>query len=514
MQIISKFWNNFKTQPDIWFFYGFLITFTLSIRKVLYFFPIKGEFNEYAGIYVYLSDIFLIVAIMIWLITILYNKIYALSIDNPKKFYVTAPLLLVLWAFVSIAWSENYYIALFRSIKLLEFYFIYIYIIFRLVKCSTWNIFMKIIMSVAVFQSILAIFQFILQHSIGLFWLKESLIGSDILGVAKIIVDGEKIIRSYGLFPHPNILGGFLLFSIIITILYQKMFHVEHFSKIFNIKCSTPASNQGDPSSTRGWWNITILCLECFALFLTFSKSAIIGLGLFLLFLCFLNVPRGTLLIYLKKQFKWLILGFILTLAFLSIVKVNLNSFFIKSLVERSFYQNVSPAHFAMQSIASGRGTEIGLLILGVGNGQFVLGMQDYSKQVLEFWQFQPVHNIFLLIWSELGAVGLILFLFFILKILWGKNVPTQKQLNCSTPVEMFHPSRNVPRGTFYGAGVEHSTGQAWNNLIQVYFKAMLLGLIFIMPFDHYLWDIQQGQALLWVVLGLIVVSRLNIDKE
>lgn len=475
MQIISKFWNNFKTQPDIWFFYGFLITFTLSIRKVLYFFPIKGQFNEYVGAYVYLSDIFLILALLIWLITTLYNKRYILSIDNLKKAYILAPFLLVLWAFMSIAWSENYYIALFRSIKLFEFYLLYLYVILRLAKCSTWNIFMKIIISVAVIQSILAIFQFILQSSVGMFWLKESLIGSDILGVAKIIVDGEKIIRSYGLFPHPNVLGGFLLFSIIITILYQKMFHPST-----NVPRGTlyRASVEQLKKQT---WSIIILFLECFALFLTFSKSAIMGLGLALSLMCFVNVPRGTLFIYIKKQFKWLILGLILALSFLSITKVDLNSFFIKSLGERGIYQNVS------------RGTILHDPVVGSGMGQFVLGMQNYSKQVLDFWQFQPVHNVFLLIWSELGIVGLVLFLFFILKILWGKN---------------------VPRGTFSSVGVEQSVKQTWNNSIQVYSKAILLGLTFIMFFDHYLWNIQQGQILLWMTMGLVVASRLNIDKE
>ena len=504
MQIIIKFWNNFKTQPDIWFFYGFLITFTLSIRKVLYFFPIKSEFNEYAGAYVYLSDIFLIAAIVIWLITILYNKRCILSIDNLKKFYVMVPFLLVLWAFLSIAWSENQYIALFRSIKLFEFFLLYLYIIFRLTKCSTWNILMKIIISIAVTQSVLAIFQFILQHSIGLFWLRESLIGPDILGVAKIIVGGEKIVRSYGLFPHPNILGGFLLFSIIITILYQKLFHSS-----INVPsqeengCSTPEAKKMfhvEHFIAKGQsWSIIILCLECFALFLTFSKSAIIGLGLALSYLCFKNVPRGTFLSYFKKQFKWLSLGFLIIVVFLLAVKFDLNSLFVKSLGERGIYLNVS------------RGTILHDPVIGSGIGQFVLGMQAYSKQILEFWQFQPVHNIFLLIWSELGIVGLIVFLFFILKILWGTNVPPQKQVNCSTWNNFLLRGK---RGTFSSVGVEQSVKQTWNNSIQVYFKAILLGLTFIMLFDHYLWDIQQGQILLWMTMGLVVVSRLNIDKE
>ena len=208
-------------------------------------------------------------------------------------------------------------------------------------------------------------------------------------------------------------------------------------------------------------WNIIVLCLELLALFLTFSKSAIIGLGLALLYLFFINVPRGTFMVHLKKQAKWLLLGILLAVTFLFVIRVNLNIFFTQSFEERGIYQNVS------------RGTILSNPILGTGIGQFVISMQEHSKQVLEFWQFQPVHNVFLLIWSELGIVGLFLFFLFLFKLLWNK--------------------KNVPRETFS------------NN---VYFKAILLGLMFIMLFDHYLWDIQQGQILLWMTLGFVVGLR------
>ena len=139
MQIISKLWNNFKTQPDIWFFYGFLLTFTLSIRNVFTFFPILDNFNEYTGFYLYLSDIFLILTLIAWGSSMLYNKNILLSIDRLKKWYVLLPLLIVAWAFLSVSWANNEEIALFRSIKLLEFFLLYLFVIFRVENCSTWN---------------------------------------------------------------------------------------------------------------------------------------------------------------------------------------------------------------------------------------------------------------------------------------------------------------------------------------------------------------------------------------
>src|SRR4030042_357815 len=127
------------------------------------------------------------------------------------------PLLLVFWSFISILWSENQNIALFKAIKLLELFLLYVYIIYRIVSRGTIikNTF-KIIITFGLIQAIIGIWQFIIQHSIGIFWLFESHISPNIDGVAKIVLDGDKFIRAYGLFPHPNILGGFLLISIIL----------------------------------------------------------------------------------------------------------------------------------------------------------------------------------------------------------------------------------------------------------------------------------------------------------
>ena len=251
-------WNKFKTQPDIRFFFVFLLTFSLSIRKVLFYFPIQGTFNEYSGIYVYISDIALILTLILWLISILCNNKLSLSsiklwIKHAlKNKYLIIPIFFTFISFLSILWSENKSIAFFRSIKLFEFYLLYIYIIFRISpklfhveqfwEGGTFSLFSLIIIFLGFFQGIVGIIQFIIQESIGLFWLHESLISPEILGVAKIILNREVYIRAYGLMPHPNILGGFLLFSIIITLLYKKLLYacpLENFS--------TPARSENVP---------------------------------------------------------------------------------------------------------------------------------------------------------------------------------------------------------------------------------------------------------------------------
>jgi hypothetical protein len=602
MDFMRKFWNNFKTQPDRWFFYGFLATFTLSIRKVLFFYPINNRFNEYTGIYLYLSDILLILAILIWVIVLLCNKYSILSILKTtnvpprencstwnnfrgKRGTILIPAILVIWSFISILWSANPNLALFRSFKLLEFYLLFLYIIVRIVPRGTiFKNSFQIIIATGAIQSIIGIWQVIIQHSIGFNWLKESLISPDTLGVAKTILDNNKIVRAYGLFPHPNILGGFLFLSILLTILYYKMFHVEQLLNSTNpnsaIKCSTWNNGQCEVYNKKHHIKTllermfhmeqffqdnkfiksiskinptsiyyAILTIQIVAIFLTFSKSAIISLFIVLFYINRKSIvpcpprvdewssPRveadGTIVtLQIRKMFhvehfnRKLLLILSIFIALIVITKPNIDSLLFKSLRERMIYTNVS------------RGTILNNPVFGVGSGQFVTTMQAYTNQTLSDWQFQPVHNVFLLIWSELGLIGFSLFMLILWKLFHARLASTSGRLHesrrvehskksisdikCSTwnnhHCEVYTKKQNVPRpprvDKWPSPRVEAGGTLSDVLSMQKIFKGLLLGFLFIMLFDHYLWDIQQGQIMLWLIFGLIVGSnRRDIDK-
>jgi len=168
---------------------------------------------------------------------------------------------------------------------------------------------------------------------------------------------------------------------------------------------------------------------------------------------------------------KFFLLFCIVTVSFYLVSKTDLNVLLLKSLYEREFFLNVS------------RGTFLDNPWLGIGAGQFVSTLSVLNN--IESWQFQPVHNVFLLILNEFGIFVFLGFLFFLIK--------------------MFH--------------VEHSVKQAWSNLknipdkaneLNAYFKAILIAFTFIMLFDHYLWDIQQGQIMLWMVFAMIIFCKKN----
>ncbi|MDP1912039.1 O-antigen ligase, partial [Brevundimonas sp.] len=208
------------------------------------------------------------------------------------------------------------------------------------------------------------------------------------------------------------------------------------------------------------------------------------------------NVPRGTINVK-----RWLLVASIIIIL-MCLLHPNIDSLLFKSLDERLLYTNVS------------RGTILDNPIIGSGTGQFVINMQKYANQTLFDWQFQPVHNVFLLIWSELGLIGLCLFIFFLYKLFHVEQFKQKEALECSTwnnsQCESYKIAKNVPRPPAGRQGGTFPDQKEFKIAIQ----GVLIGFIFIMLFDHYLWDIQQGQIIFWLILGLSVSSITeNIDK-
>ena len=84
--------------------------------------------------------------------------------------------------------------------------------------------------------------------------------------------------------------------------------------------------------------------------------------------------------------------------------RVDFEALFMKSLYERGFYIDM-----AIDIVRDDP-------IVGSGSGQFIVRFFNILPG-LDLWQYQPVHNVFLLIWSELGIVGLVLFILFLWKL-------------------------------------------------------------------------------------------------
>lgn len=471
---------------DLWLFFGFLLTLPLSVRKIIWYVPLEGSFNEYADISVYLSDIFLLGAVVATFIIKRHNtsllsivwKCFtwnSKSIPLEKCLIITLPFILILWSIVSLSYAVETIIGIFFVCKLIELYALYLFIIFRIVPRETIlkkqaTSILKIIGSIFIFtgviESVIAIGQFLQQRSLGLTFIKESVIDPIIPGVAKIIVDNERYIRAYGTFPHPNVLGGFLLVSIMMSHYYFKMFHVEQIKTRLLV------------------WGL--IGIQYIGILLTFSKSAIVGLGVALIYSTF--VSRGTnsrtqksketshsfknRMFHVEQLIIWIVLaGVVLVVSNFTWYQINTETLLFQSLKERALYQSI-----ALDIINKHP-------ILGISCGQLVIFMSQQPIYPLFSWQLQPVHNVFLLIWSELGYVGFFLFTSWYVLL-----------IGCRLRIEVEKVIHNVGQ-------VIWLQQKTWA-LFEVYTHAIMFGFLPILLFDHYMWDIQQGQLLLWVVSG------------
>jgi O-antigen ligase len=251
------------------------------------------------------------------------------------------------------------------------------------------------------------------------------------------------LLRAYGTFNHPNVFGGFLVFSNLI-------------------------SNYLFFSLRKRIVKIGILCaivVELLGLTCTFSRSAFLALLLITplwFFLCW----RGAA----KTQRKNLMqLGIFLLSIFLLCCVL-----FAKPLLERGPMFNVAKIlktegerlkfqHIAYNMIQSSPWT-------GIGYHHYLVLMNKYWPEPLTTSEFLPVHNVYLFIAAETGLMGLFAFCCFIGSLF-----------------------RNAHMRTISASGAT--------------FLCALIGLLFIGFCDYYPIGSRQGSILFFVIAGFLALE-------
>ena len=410
-------------------FYLFLFLIPFQIRIFLH-----NNGNEWNSAFFYLADLLLIVVLAL--------AVLRRGIKFNKKDILL--LLFLAIAAVSLFATSSLGISAFRLVKLVEFILLYIYICSVL---SSRRLELRKILSVifysGVLQAILAIAQFIKQGSIGIKFVEAGIFSPDSPGVANFILNGERIMRSYASFSHPNVLAGFLLLAIFA------------FYAIFL---------QRDIKGTlRSLIIVFCFLVVVFGLFLTFSRTAIAVFGVISL-LFFLIKFFQTREKQIIKLFGLFLISCVLAVVILfPYLKVR---FFTISMEEQAVDLRFFYNKMAWQMIKEKP-------ILGIGIGNFVNYSQNYptylraaakmlNLSVIPDWVYQPVHNIYLLIASEIGILGLLAFLVFIGINFLGKI----KQM-----------------------------GPMW---------FIFAGFLILALADHYFWTLQTGGILFWLALALI----------
>jgi hypothetical protein len=265
-------------------------------------------------------------------------------------------------------------------------------------------------------QAIIVVSQFGLQQNLGLPFVVEPVLSNSIAGVAKVDIFNNTFIRAYGTFPHPNVLGYVGLLALILLysqklgrklslIIYSatiiiaglidhyiltsiQAFGISIFTAIYLLYSRLDGFGQV-------FSKFIILILHLLILF-SFSKTAIaLILMLDLVYLTRLTKKPMFHVEQFQRILKSLPRLFVNAMSVSGIIFLWMIPYaqIIDTITKRFLY-----LQDAFQMIGSN-------LFFGVGLGQYVVNLSSNR----ELWQYEPVHNIFLLLFSELGVFIFIL---------------------------------------------------------------------------------------------------------
>ncbi len=351
-------------------------------------------------------------------------------------------LIIYLFFLTNILLSANKYAAFYKLFKLIE-----MYVLAQIILVLKPNI-KKIIIALSVgvlYSAIIAIGQLISQKSLGgiFYFLGERSFDVITPSISVVYIFGNKLLRPYATFPHPNVLGGFMAVIALVVLAYLLI-------------------EKSDEKQKKQQIFFTFICAICLlVVFISFSRLAFFTTILGIIFLLIIHQfflkssSFKKLQKFLSRRF-WIII-FILYLLFL--FSIFTPKFITKKLgvYKKSIYERADLIDKSIQLVNSHK-------VFGVGLNNSIAQQRLIYAMRSDIYTFQPVHNLFLLIAAETGLVGL--FMFFL-----GLFVT-------------FYKSLNKP----------------------IVFIA-LVTLSILGSFDHYLFTLQQGQLLATLFISMSFVK-------
>lgn len=380
---------------------------------------VSGLRLDYLSPTLYLTDLIILLILLFSAKNIFKNIIL---IRKKTKILIIVFLLLLI---INITFSQSPLAGVYGLVKIIEYFLLTIFIVFNLKKLSKNSIFISLAFAL-LFQSTLAILQVFNQGSLGgiFYYLGERTFTSSTPGIANASINGELILRPYATFSHPNVLAGFIIIYLLLALNV-----LRNNNKLFYI--------------------FTIL-LSTVALLLTLSRIAI-ALWFFYLLIIFgitmykkykntkLNVNKHNTVIVIS--------------IFLSTILIN----------GQTVYQRFLTTSFLEESFIQRQELILKSFDLINKNPMLGVGVNNFYYELINTSIVQPVHNIFLLAFSQVGILLGILFIYVFIKAI---NISLKKE--------------------------------------NLYLFLAALCIIVIGSFDHYFLTLQQGQLMMTLVLGLI----------
>jgi len=425
----------------LFFFYATVIL--LPTQLGLHFWPdwalVIGRRLDYLSPTLFLTDITILLTLISWFL----SSFSSLKIKNNLKFLAFAGFI-----GLNIFFTTSPLITIYKWLKVLEFIMFGFYIVktrpsfSRSLWCLSFAVF---------YSSIIAITQFFLQHSVGglLWFLGERTFDITTPGIARIqtlpflpsyclpVLRSMELLRPYATFPHPNVLGGFLAATIPLVVINNLTL-----KKLNNLQISL----------LKIFRVITII-LSSLAFILTFSRSAWVAGTVGLLIVLFLHFKSKRNYPFVVCMVFVVFVGFFLVFPYFQSLTPNSESVFVRKELNSAAISIWKTSPF-----------------LGVGLGNYLIKLPTYYPH-RDIFFLQPVHNIYLLILSETGILGLFFFGWLIVYIVRNYEL------------RMRNKGKN---------------NQQFSSIILYsLFLILLLGFV-----DHYPLTLQQGQLLLTILIS------------
>ena len=427
--------------------YLLLLFFFLLPWQTVYIFDAKfigGAKWQYGSGLIFATEILLWLIALWQLAIIIKTKNPVIKIKKSRLLVTVSLWLLLAWSILSLIWAPEKSAGFYNWFYLLEAAGLFFIILTSAINKN--KIYLALTLA-GVLQALLAIWQFMSQSIGAAKWL--GIAGHLPWQSGEIIIEASgRWLRAYGAFVHPNVLGGFLVICFFATII--------------------PALSIDGRRNTP--WRIIAAMLISAGIFFSFSRSAWLALAIGMIIIFIREIifakksaePINAQCRNLAKYFLApLVLAIVLFFLYQPLVLTRTSTadrLEAKSVNERLAY--LSQAGDVIKNH----------WLIGAGEGNYTYALYQKNPNISAFY-YQPVHNVFLLIFAELGIVGAAMFIIFLISI-------------------------------FLNFLISNRTDKSGDSLNKIVF---LTTILVIGCLDHYFWTSYVGLILLFMALALIL---------
>lgn len=334
---------------------------------------VLGRRIDYLSPTLYLVDILLVCCVLV--------GTYVFGFGKGKVSWLFFLALTIGTASIAIGLFSNDLLIGYAGLRLMEWLFL-AWIILQF-QVSVWNALVSL--GFGVFLTFgLSVAQFLSQHSLGGGWyfFGEREFGVSTPGISQLVSFGKLLLRPYATFPHPNVMGGYLL--LVLTLFLFTPF---------------PQRLLGDGKAKQMLFMFrhAVIAASSLGIWLSFSRTVWL-------------LSTFVLIVYLFIRKKSVVLLAIL------IIGIGLagEEAFIGRIGALFTTDQISLSDRVQLAQSAVRMWQTSPLI-GVGALHFISKLPNFSSPP---YLLQPVHSIYLLLLAETGIVGLGIFILLVYKAL------------------------------------------------------------------------------------------------